>query len=144
MRLGVNPSVQPCARVHTASPVPPNNGERGVSHPLTDLDQDIPDNMSSHDEMPDSITTMVRAYLADNADSEPEQAILAKTGIKIPHPAKYAGEADLEEFETFIANILRWLSMNKLLGTTSTQIQIDYLGTRLKGEASEWFYRNAE
>jgi len=92
-----------------------------------DLDQEIQDNMSSHNDMPNIITTMVRAYLAENTDSEPEQSILAKAGIKIPHPAKHAGGADLEEFETFMVNILRWLSMNKLLGTTSTQIQIDYL-----------------
>ena len=120
VRSGVNPQIQPRMRVHAVSPVQPNNGERGVSHPLTDLDQEIQDNMSSRDNMPDSITTMVRAYLTDNADSEPEQSILTKAGIKIPHPTEYAGGADLEEFKTFIANILRWLSMNKLLGTTST------------------------
>ena len=34
--------------------------------------------------------------------------------------------------------------MNCLLGETSVEMQVDYLGTRLTGEAQEWFYRNVE
>ena len=34
--------------------------------------------------------------------------------------------------------------MNCLLGETSIEMQVDYLGTRLTGEAQEWFYRNVE
>ena len=34
--------------------------------------------------------------------------------------------------------------MNRLLGETSIDMQVDYLGTCLTGEAQEWFYRNVE
>ena len=34
--------------------------------------------------------------------------------------------------------------MNCLLGETSIEMQVDYLGTHLTGEAQEWFYRNVE
>ena len=34
--------------------------------------------------------------------------------------------------------------MNCLLGETSLEMQVDYLGTRLTGEVQEWFYRNVE
>jgi hypothetical protein len=34
--------------------------------------------------------------------------------------------------------------MNYLLGPTSTDLQVSYLGTCLTGEAQEWFYRNVE
>ena len=34
--------------------------------------------------------------------------------------------------------------MNCLLGETSIEMQVDYLGTRLTGEVQEWFYRNVE
>ena len=34
--------------------------------------------------------------------------------------------------------------MNCLLGETSIEMQVDYLGTRLTGEGQEWFYRNVE
>ena len=54
------------------------------------------------------------------------------------------GSSDLEEFEVFIAGILRWLKMNCLLGETSIEMLVDYLGTRLTGEAQEWFSRNVE
>ena len=54
------------------------------------------------------------------------------------------GGSDLEEFEVFIAGILRWLKMNCLLGETSVDMQVDYLGPRLTGEVQEWFYRNVE
>jgi len=54
------------------------------------------------------------------------------------------GGSDLEEFEVFVAGILRWLKMNSLLGPTSTSMQVKYLGIHLTGEAQEWFYRNVE
>ena len=56
----------------------------------------------------------------------------------------YVGGSDLEEFEVFIAGILRWLKMNCLLGEASIDMQVDYLGTHLTGKAQEWFYRNVE
>ena len=34
--------------------------------------------------------------------------------------------------------------MNCLLGETSIEMQVDYLGTCLTGEVQEWFYRNVE
>ena len=49
------------------------------------------------------------------------------------------GSSDLKEFEVFIAGILRWLKMNYLLGETSVEMQVDYLGTCLTGEVQEWF-----
>ena len=34
--------------------------------------------------------------------------------------------------------------MNCLLGETSIEMQVDYLGTCLAGKVQEWFYRNVE
>ena len=34
--------------------------------------------------------------------------------------------------------------MNCLLGETSIEMQVDYLGTCLTGKVQEWFYRNVE
>ena len=63
-----------------------------------------------------------------------------------PHPEPYAGESDLKTFEIFIAGILRWLSMNLVLGSgeANTTVQLSYLGTRLTGNALEWYSRNVE
>ena len=44
----------------------------------------------------------------------------------------------------FVAGILRWLKLHGLLGVKYTKTQVQFLGTRLKGNASEWFTRNVE
>ena len=87
---------------------------------------------------------MIHAALAKGQHTDPDKSVLTRAGIKLDHPETYAGGSDLKEFEVFIAGILRWLKMNCLLGETSTDMQVDYLGTRLTGKAQEWFYRNIE
>src|SRR6266481_6795101 len=76
----------------------------------------------------------------------PDLDIFTHAGVKIPHPEPYSGEVDLERFEVFVAGILRWLSLNLLLGSSanSTLVQLKYLGTRLTGDTSEWYSRNVE
>ena len=83
----------------------------------------------------DSITHMVQVALEENRDADPEKSVLARVGIKIPHPGTYSGSADLEELEIFVAGILRWLKMNQYLGSMNMEFQVNYLGTRLKEEA---------
>jgi hypothetical protein len=102
----------------------------------------ILDNTDGSREPYDGITQMIRITLADAADIDPEKSPLAKAGMKLKHPEPYSGGSDLEEFEAFMANILRWLKMNYLLGLTSIELQVSYLGTCLTGEAQEWFHRN--
>ena len=41
----------------------------------------------------------------DNTD--PDKSVLMRAGEKLDHPETYAGSSDLEEFEVFIAGILR-------------------------------------
>ena len=81
---------------------------------------------------------MIRIALTDAVDMDPEKSPLAKAGTKLLE--SYSRGSDLEEFKGFIANILRWLKMNYLLGPTSTDLQVSYLGTCLTGEAQEWFH----
>ena len=76
-------------------------------------------------------------------DTDPDRSVLAKVGVKLSHPTKYSGGSDPEEFEVFVTGLLWWLSMNSLLGPSSSVMQLGYLETHLKGEAMEWFYRNA-
>ena len=87
---------------------------------------------------------MIRAALAEGQHTDPDKSVLTWAGVKLDHPETYVGSSDLEEFEVFIAGILRWLKMNCLLGETSIDMQVNYLGTHLTGKAQEWFYRNVE
>jgi hypothetical protein len=75
--------------------------------------------------------------LANATDMDPDQSPLARAGVKLKHPEAYSRGTDLEEFEGFIANILRWLKMNCLLRLTSIDLQVSYMGTCLTGEAQE-------
>jgi hypothetical protein len=106
--------------------------ERSVA--LTD-GQGIMDNSDGSREPYDGITQMIRISLTDAVDMDPEKSPLAKAGVKLKHPESHSGGSELKEFEGFIANILRWLKMNYLLGPTSTDFQVSYLGTCLTGEA---------
>ena len=112
----------------------------GWSVALTD-GQGIPNHVDVPSEQYNSIACMICVMLAEGQNTDPDKSVLTWAGIKLDHPETYA---NLEEFEVFIAGILRWLKMNCLLGETSVDMQVDHLGTRLTGEAQEWFYRNVE
>ena len=93
------------------------------------------------DEPVGPIGLMVHRAIVANQDLDPEDNLLTRAGVKIPHPEPYAGEPDLEHFEVFVAGILQWLSMNLLLGSSDkcTLVQLRFLGTRLTGDALEWY-----
>ena len=116
---------------------------RGQSVALTN-GQGIPDHIDVPSEKYYGIACMIRAALARGQHTDPDMSVLTGAGIKLDRPETYVGSSDLEEFEVFIAGILRWPKMNCLLGETSVDKQVDYLGTHLTGEAQEWFYRNVE
>ena len=90
---------------------------RGQSVALTD-GQGIPDHINMPSEQYDGIARMIHAALAEGQHTDPDKSVWMWAGIKLDHPETYAGSSDLEEFEVFIAGILRWLKMNYLLGET--------------------------
>ena len=106
--------------------------------------QGIPDHVNVPSEQYNGIVHMICTMLAEGKHIDPDKSVLIRASIKLDHLDTYAGGSDLKEFEVFIAGILRWLKMNCLLGETSTDMQVDYLGTHLTGEVQEWFYRNVE
>ena len=67
-----------------------------------------------------------------------------RTKLSIPSPEEYLGSPDLEVYETFITGILQWLRLNGLLGEDNPDFQVEYLRTRLKGDALEWYTRNVK
>ena len=106
--------------------------------------QGIPNYIDTPSEQYDGIAHMIHAALAEGQHTDPDKSVLTQAGIKLDHPETYAGGSDLKEFEVFVAGILRWLKLNCLLGETSIEMQVDYLGTCLTGKVQEWFYRNVE
>ena len=108
----------------------------GQSVALTDS-QGIPNHVNVPSEQYDGIACMICAVLAEGQHTDPDKSVLTQADVKLDHPETYVGSSDLKEFKVFIAGILRWLKMNCLLGETSVEMQVDYLGTRLTGEAQE-------
>jgi hypothetical protein len=64
--------------------------------------------------------------------------------VKLPLPEPYSGSPKLEDFKDFMSNALRWLKINCMLGAASNELQLIFLGTRLNGEAQEWYMHNVE
>ena len=93
--------------------------------------QGIPDHVDMPSEKYDGIARIIRTALAERQHTDPDKSVLMQAGIKLDHPETYTGGSDLKELEVFIAGILRWLKMNCLLGETSIEMQVNYLGTRM-------------
>ena len=87
---------------------------------------------------------MVHSTLEESWEDDPDDSIVMWMRLNISPPENYSGSSDLEVYETFITGILQWLRLHGLLGVKYTETQVQFLGIRLKGNASEWFTRNIE
>ena len=87
---------------------------------------------------------MVCSALEESQEDNPDDSVVTQTRLNISPPEEYSGSSDLEVYEMFVTGILRWLRLHGLLGVKYTKTQVQFLGMRLKGNASEWFTRNVE
>ena len=92
----------------------------------------------------DPIMHMLRSALEECWEDDPDDSILVQMRLNISPPEEYSGSLDLEVYKAFVAGILQWLKLHGLLAVKYTETQVQFLGTRLKGNASEWFRRNVE
>ena len=74
--------------------------------------QGISDYVDTPLEQYDGIVHMIHAGLAKGQHTDPDKSVLTRASVKLDYPETYAGGSDLEEFEVFVAGILRWLKMN--------------------------------
>ena len=87
----------------------------------------------------DLIMLMVCNTLEESQDNNPNDSIVTWMRLNISPPEEYSGSSDLEVYKMFVAGILQWLRLHGLLGVNYTETQVQFLGTWLKGNASEWF-----
>ncbi|KAJ8087820.1 hypothetical protein PM082_006670 [Marasmius tenuissimus] len=59
--------------------------------------------------------------------------------IKISEPTPYDGKADVEVFDTWLLNILRWIIINKMSGPDMEHIRVQVTGMLLTGKALIWY-----
>ena len=87
---------------------------------------------------------MVCSALEESWEDNPNDSVIAWTRLNISPPEEYSGSSDLKVYKMFVAEILQWLRLHGLLGVKYTKTQVQFLGTQLKGKASEWFTMNIE
>ena len=64
--------------------------------------------------------------------------------IKVSPPEKYAGEDDIEVFDTWLAGLLRWLRVYNITGDAKDATRVDLCGTTLTGLAATWYADEVE
>jgi hypothetical protein len=100
--------------------------------------------MLDEDNVYDSISQMVQLTLAENLNQAIDSSPLSKAVVKILLPDQYLGSSKLEDFEVFMSNVLHWLKINCMLGATSSEMQLTFLGTCLNSESQEWYMHNVK
>ena len=80
---------------------------------------------------------MVHSTLEENREDNPNDSVVTQMRLNISPPEEYSGSSDLKVYETFVTGVLQWLRLHSLLGVKYTKTQVQFLGTWLKGNASE-------
>ena len=87
---------------------------------------------------------MLHSTLEESQEDDPDDSIVMWMRLNISPPEEYSGSLDLKVYKMFVEGILWWLKLHGLLGAKYTETQVQFLGTQLKGNTSEWFTRNIE
>ena len=67
-------------------------------------------------------------------DREPNLSTEMPRGIRIPNPSKFIGSNDVEEFDTWMISLLRWIVLTRLVGPTNDDQRVQVVGSYLEGE----------
>ena len=63
---------------------------------------------------------------------------------KVPEPWAYGGEENIEAFEGWLGNILRWFSINRYCGPDCDEDRVVCTAMFLKDAASTWYGDNVD
>ena len=91
-----------------------------------------------------AIIQKIRNTIHDRVGTKILRDISGMKNIKPVPPKKYGGKDDIESFESWLADVLRWLRVAGVTGPEKDQLQIDLCGTALKGLAADWFHLEVE
>ncbi|KAE9392565.1 hypothetical protein BT96DRAFT_1000207 [Gymnopus androsaceus JB14] len=60
-------------------------------------------------------------------------------GIKIPNPSRFTGSNDVEEFDTWLLALLRWIVISRLVGKVNNDQCVQVVGSFLDKDALRWY-----
>ena len=64
--------------------------------------------------------------------------------LRLPTPSKYAGQSDIETFDAWLMDVLRWLKLNDCAGPDKEPDRIAVIGIYLSDNASAWYRDSVE
>ena len=64
--------------------------------------------------------------------------------LKLPTPPKYVGTSDIETFDVWIMDVLRWLRLSDCAGPEKEPDRISVIGVFLSDDAGAWFRDSVE
>ncbi|KAE9385043.1 hypothetical protein BT96DRAFT_1007435 [Gymnopus androsaceus JB14] len=59
--------------------------------------------------------------------------------IKIPNPSRFTGSNDVEEFDTWLLALLRWIVISRLVGKVNDDQHVQVVGSFLDEDALRWY-----
>ncbi|KAE9384332.1 hypothetical protein BT96DRAFT_1008187 [Gymnopus androsaceus JB14] len=60
-------------------------------------------------------------------------------GIKIPNPSRFTGSNNVEEFDTWLSALLRWIVISRLVGKVNNDQCVQVVGSFLDEDALRWY-----
>ena len=108
---------------------------RGVSKTPT-----VQANSSNEATYEDEVIHRIRETIKDQVSQDSVYTIDEVKHVKHPTPKSYSGKDDIEVFENWLAEILRWFRVTGTTGKGKDQLRIDLCGTTLTDMASTWFH----
>ena len=63
-------------------------------------------------------------------------------GTRSPGPDPYNGASDIDEFERWLVQLLKFYQTNKMCGKRADFLRVIHVGQYLSGEASDWYESN--
>src|SRR3984957_16515469 len=64
--------------------------------------------------------------------------------IRVSPPERYAGDDDIEMFETWLTGLLRWFRVYNVTGNHKDSLRVDLCGPTLPGLAATWYMDKVE
>ncbi|KAE9391580.1 hypothetical protein BT96DRAFT_945272 [Gymnopus androsaceus JB14] len=59
--------------------------------------------------------------------------------IKIPNPSRFTGSNDVEEFDTWLLALLRWIVISRLVGKVNNDQRVQVVGSFLDEDVLRWY-----
>ena len=119
------------------------HGTAEKSYPWYSKDEYAEKDNTREDGYEAEIMHCYRSLIRDRIGCAREQLPDIKN-IRVSPPEKYAGDDDIEKFDTWLAGLLRWYRVYNVTGNKKDSMRVDLCGTTVTGLAATWYADEVE